>query len=264
MAFLLVWFAVGYGLQWVFTGGAGPWRHDNVILFALMVYIVSLCFLAAPGSPVGKASRPRGHAVVRVLLGIVACAAAFLALGFGLVGLLPIEPKDVNHAIQLGYFEYAAWMCLLFLLLDQFCYRRFRIVREHTVVLMHKKAYWPGERFSLNPFATHLLTGIQHPFYLEISEMTLPCTDGTYQVSVATDVLVDFRGADLVEPQIAGTSAEVYEAAQAFILRKLQERAREKTLGQMLQRQLGAVLFDAAGVPLIWDGSATITLKTNA
>jgi hypothetical protein len=261
---LLVSLAFGYGIQWVFTAGAGPWQHQNAVLFMLLVHIIGYVAMDAPGGALTGATRTLGHPLIRIPLGLLLFAVGVLAFGLGMGTMLPIEPRDVNHAITLGYYEYFAWVCVIYLYADRLLYRRFRVVREKTVVLLRGRAYWPGERLTISPFITGgNLTAVWHPFPVEIEQLMLVCKDGIYNVSVEAEILLDFRKARSGEPQIAGTAMEVYQGAQQCISRKLQHAAQSRTIGHVAKSQHGPVYFDAAGVPLIWEGRAEITLCAN-
>lgn len=170
-----------------------------------------------------------------------------------------ISPNSIsdNSVSKIRFFELLMWLITAFIAAWTTFGRSSFIVPISAIALIDNKIRWPGTEISLYPWLNYDVTVGSDLVYVN-EDIRVDCRDGALSAEVRAVVQINIdeaRERGVTSIDFNALRDEVSKNVPAYFT----EGAKEKTVRELLTGKSSAKNFDAAGIPVFWNGKLEIT-----
>lgn len=179
-----------------------------------------------------------------------------------ILALIPSNSLKPEMLERAWFIQSTTWILAIFMFFWLiFCRGRYVAVGDNLTVIEGEIIY-PGTKVLLRPWLNYTVDSYSS-FIKMAADMKIRCKDGTFLVKIRTEAQIDISEAKvrkIAKINYWNTTGEV----RHWLLNHLMNEAEKNTILDYVLSQKNPIQYDAAGIPIKWNGKAHVEIKSRA
>lgn len=171
--------------------------------------------------------------------------------------VIPPAELALGRLATFRLLEIVSWSITAYMVLWLFL-RGHYVIPERHIATINGKMYWSGMDVLLRPWLNYDVRVYDNSISID-SDLIVKCQDGTFKIAARAVAVINTDEAKRKGVASINFKSLIMEARKKFLSLLIQE-AEGKKFSEFINSQISPVEFNAAGLPIIWDGKAEITI----